>query len=95
MNKKNDMIAALSRRKPADAVPVWELEFQAWDTASGRHAVLGHEFEDLVRALPTMTHPPATRAESSAKTMSTSSPRDVKASGWAGCWRITRRCPRT
>lgn len=47
MNKKNDMIAALSRRRPLNAVPVWELEFQAWDAASERHVVLGHEFEAL------------------------------------------------
>jgi uroporphyrinogen decarboxylase len=47
MSKKDDMIAALSRRTPGGAVPVWEVEFQAWDAASGRHVVLGHEFEAL------------------------------------------------
>jgi uroporphyrinogen decarboxylase len=41
------MRAALQRRKPEGAAPVWELEFQAWDAASGRHVVLGHEFEAL------------------------------------------------
>jgi uroporphyrinogen decarboxylase len=44
------MMAALARRKPAGAVPVWELEFQAWDAASGKHVVLGHEFEALSAA---------------------------------------------
>lgn len=44
------MIAALDRRTPAGAVPVWELEFHAWDAASGRHVVLGHEFEALSQA---------------------------------------------
>lgn len=47
MGRKQDMIAALGRRQPAGAVPVWELEFQAWDAASGKHVVFGHEFEAL------------------------------------------------
>lgn len=47
MTKKQDMVAALRRQKPAGAVPIWEIEFQAWDAASGRHVVLGHEFEAL------------------------------------------------
>lgn len=47
MNKKDDMIAALSHRQPKGAVPLWKLEFQAWDAASGRHLVLGHEFAAL------------------------------------------------
>ncbi|MHC4715890.1 MAG: uroporphyrinogen decarboxylase family protein [Planctomycetota bacterium] len=47
MTRKDDMIAALQRRRPAGAVPIWELEFQVWDAASGRHVVLGHEFEAL------------------------------------------------
>ncbi|MBN2301498.1 MAG: hypothetical protein JXN60_03170 [Lentisphaerae bacterium] len=47
MNKKQDMIAALEHKKPAGSVPLWELEFQAWDAASGRHVILGHEFEAL------------------------------------------------
>ncbi|MEI6165821.1 MAG: uroporphyrinogen decarboxylase family protein [bacterium] len=47
MNKRDAMIAALSRRTPGVAVPIWELEFQAWDAASGKHVVLGREFESL------------------------------------------------
>lgn len=50
MGKREDMIAALERRTPAGAVPIWELEFQAWDAASGRHVILGHEFEALPAA---------------------------------------------
>lgn len=42
--KKDDMIAALEKRQPAGAVPIWEIEFQAWDSASGKHVVLGREF---------------------------------------------------
>ncbi len=45
--KNRDMIAALKRQKPAVAVPIWEIEFQAWDAVSGRHVILGHEFEAL------------------------------------------------
>lgn len=47
MSRADDMRAALECRKPQVAVPIWELEFQAWDAASGRHVVLGHEFEAL------------------------------------------------
>jgi uroporphyrinogen decarboxylase len=47
MGKREDMRAALQRRKSEGAVPVWEVEFQAWDAASGKHVVLGHEFEAL------------------------------------------------
>lgn len=47
MNTKDDMIAALRHQRPKHAVPIWELEFQAWDAASGKHVVLGHEFEAL------------------------------------------------
>jgi uroporphyrinogen decarboxylase len=47
VSKKNDMMAALERRQPAGAVPIWEVEFQAWDAASGKHVVLGREFEAL------------------------------------------------
>ena len=50
MSRKQDMIAALECRQPEGAVPIWELEFHAWDTASGRHVVLGHEFENLTPA---------------------------------------------
>jgi hypothetical protein len=41
------MLVALQRRKPSGAVPIWELEFHAWDAASGRHVVLGAEMERL------------------------------------------------
>lgn len=47
MSGCEDMKAALECRLPQGAVPIWELEFQAWDAASGRHVVLGHEFEAL------------------------------------------------
>ncbi len=50
MNKKDDMIAALQRRQPSTAVPIWDLEFQAWNAVSGKHMVLGKEFEDLTTA---------------------------------------------
>ena len=49
MSKRDDMIAALERRRPSGAVPLWELEFQAWDSVCGRHVILGHEFEALTR----------------------------------------------
>ena len=44
------MAAALERREPAGAVPVWEIEFHAWDAASGQHVVLGRELERLTAA---------------------------------------------
>lgn len=50
MSNKQDMIAALEHREPAGCVPLWEIEFQAWDAASGQHVVLGHEFEALSSA---------------------------------------------
>lgn len=50
MSKRQDMKDALEHRNPAGNVPVWELEFQAWDGASGRHVVLGHAFEALSAA---------------------------------------------
>ena len=50
MSKKDDMIAALKKRQPQGAVPVWEIEFQAWDAVSGRHVVLGEEFARLSQA---------------------------------------------
>lgn len=46
-NRKQDMITALEHRPPSGGVPLWELEFQAWDAASGKHVVLGREFEAL------------------------------------------------
>ncbi|WP_084441985.1 uroporphyrinogen decarboxylase family protein [Termitidicoccus mucosus] len=45
-----DMRAALACKQPPSAVPVWELEFQAWDNVSGRHLVLGREFAALSSA---------------------------------------------
>jgi uroporphyrinogen decarboxylase len=45
-----DMRAALACKQPPSAVPVWELEFQAWDNVSGRHLVLGREFAALSAA---------------------------------------------
>ncbi len=47
MSKRDDMKAALECREPAGAVPIWEIEFQAWDKFSGRHVILGKEFENL------------------------------------------------
>lgn len=47
MGKRADMQAALGRQAPSGAVPLWEIEFQAWDAASGKHVILGHEFEAL------------------------------------------------
>lgn len=49
MHKKQDMITALERKPPAagGAVPIWELEFHLWDKFSGRHLILGREFESL------------------------------------------------
>ncbi|MBE0699393.1 MAG: hypothetical protein IH586_20925, partial [Anaerolineaceae bacterium] len=47
MTKRDDMIAALEKRQPTGAVPVWEIEFQGWDAVSGRHVVLGEEFTGL------------------------------------------------
>ena len=47
MSRKQDMVDALLGRQPAQAVPVWELEFHLWDQASGGHVVLGEEFAAL------------------------------------------------
>ncbi len=44
MSKKDDMRAALERRQPSGAVPIWELEFHAWDKVADRHIVLGEGF---------------------------------------------------
>ena len=44
------MVAALQHRQPPTAVPIWELEFHAWDAVSGKHMVLGKEFETLTAA---------------------------------------------
>lgn len=45
--RKRDLVAALERQQPPAAVPIWELEFHAWDAIAGKHVVLGHEFESL------------------------------------------------
>ena len=42
--RQEDMSAALERRQPTGAVPIWELEFHAWDQVTGQHVVLGSEF---------------------------------------------------
>ena len=44
---KDNMIAALECREPENYVPIWEIEFQAWDNLSGKHLILGREFEKL------------------------------------------------
>lgn len=41
------MVAALRRRGDAAVVPIWELEFHAWDAMSGQHMVLGEEMAKL------------------------------------------------
>jgi uroporphyrinogen decarboxylase len=47
INYKENMRAALECRQPETAVPIWELEFQAWDIVSGKHIILGTEFTKL------------------------------------------------
>lgn len=47
MSRRDDMAAALQRKGAGVAVPIWELEFHAWDAASGRHVVLGEEMAKL------------------------------------------------
>jgi uroporphyrinogen decarboxylase len=44
MSKKDDMRAALERRQPSGGVPIWEIEFHAWDKVGDGHIVLGEEF---------------------------------------------------
>ena len=44
------MVPALQRRRPPVAALIWDMEFHAWDAASGKHAVLGIEFEALTAA---------------------------------------------
>jgi len=55
------MAAALECRRPEGAVPIWELAFQCWDQASGRHVVFGREFEALTARQ--QEHALATNAE--------------------------------
>ena len=45
--QKKNLIAAFEHRQPETAVPIWELEFHPWDAMSGKHVVLGKEFENL------------------------------------------------
>jgi uroporphyrinogen decarboxylase len=47
MTKREDFIAALERREPEGAVPLWELEFHIWNKAAKKDLVLGQEFEQL------------------------------------------------
>lgn len=44
------MRAALECRQPPRAVPIWEIEFHAWDQVSSRHVILGEEFAALPAA---------------------------------------------
>jgi uroporphyrinogen decarboxylase len=47
MSRLDDLKAALECRQPEGAVPLWELEFHLWDQASGKHVILGQEFQQL------------------------------------------------
>ena len=51
MSAKDDMRAALGRQQPAGAVPIWEIEFHAWEhawqAAPQQHVVFGEEFIGL------------------------------------------------
>lgn len=47
MSKKEDFITALQCEKPSQAIPIWELEFQAWDHFSNKSVVVGKEFKAL------------------------------------------------
>ena len=49
MTRTGDLRAALACR-PVGKVPRWELEFHAFDAASGRRLILGREFERLSAA---------------------------------------------
>jgi uroporphyrinogen decarboxylase len=49
-NGRERMRAALEGAPPADYVPVWELGFYCMDAATGRHLVVGREFEGLTAA---------------------------------------------
>lgn len=49
MSRRQDFLGALACR-PVAPVPRWELEFHAFDAASGRRLVLGREFERLSAA---------------------------------------------
>ncbi|MCX6992542.1 MAG: hypothetical protein NT011_05280 [Kiritimatiellaeota bacterium] len=47
INKKENMKAALERRQPEWAVPIWELEFHIWNLFSDKKIILGTEFVSL------------------------------------------------
>jgi uroporphyrinogen decarboxylase len=47
LSKKDDFITALQCGKDSQAVPIWELEFQAWDNFSDNAVVVGTEFQAL------------------------------------------------
>ena len=47
MSKKQDLIAALECKKPCGAVPIWELEFHAWEKFASKAVIVGREFESL------------------------------------------------
>ena len=49
MSKKEDFYLALQCLVLKDSVPVWELEFQCWDSFSGKHLLVGTEFVNLTR----------------------------------------------
>ncbi len=46
-NYRTCMITALEGSQPDSIVPIWELHFHPWDQASGKHLVVGREFESL------------------------------------------------
>jgi len=46
MNKRENLIAAFKHKQP-ETVPIWELEFHPWDAMSGKHVILGKEFENM------------------------------------------------
>lgn len=50
MSDRADLFAALAHRQPAGRVPLWELEFHAWDAWSGGTVVLGEECARLTAA---------------------------------------------
>jgi hypothetical protein len=45
INYRNEMQAALESRQPDSVVPIWELNFHLWDQVSGKHLIVGREFE--------------------------------------------------
>ena len=47
VNFRECMITALNGHQPDSVVPIWDIHFHAWDQASGRHLVVGREFESL------------------------------------------------